>query len=113
MQSNDQRPSDYIEILDILEHAYGDPNKPKSARDKLLKYRQTNKLFSVFIAEFQRLALGGKVSEDSKIMLLEASINDEAEHILSAREREQSSTGAAGSGQVRGGGGDESTGARG
>ncbi|KXL51081.1 MAG: hypothetical protein FE78DRAFT_126726, partial [Acidomyces sp. 'richmondensis'] len=44
---------DYGDILDILERAYGDPNRVNIARIKLFRLRQANKEFSVFFAEFQ------------------------------------------------------------
>lgn len=74
--------SDYEEILDHLEHAFGDPNRVNNARSELFRLRQANKDFSIFFAEFQRLALEGEMSEDSLPVLLEQAINRELRAML-------------------------------
>jgi hypothetical protein len=73
---------DYHEILEILERAFGDPNLVNNARAELIKLRQTNKEFSAFFAEFQRLALEGRMHEDGLPTLLEAAINRELRGML-------------------------------
>ncbi|TKA66112.1 hypothetical protein B0A49_10924 [Cryomyces minteri] len=74
--------SDYEDILDILDRAFGDPNRVNNARDELFRLRQTNKDFGTFFAEFQRLALEGEMSEDALPTLLEQSINRELRSML-------------------------------
>lgn len=74
--------SDYKDILKILERAFGDPNKVRNARNELFRLRQTNKEFSAFFAEFQRLALEGEMPEDTLPTLLEQAINRELRGML-------------------------------
>ena len=85
MRSTTLRPSDYTGILEILERAYDDPNKVYNARQKLYGYKQTNKDFSTFIAEFQRLALEGDMTDESLTPLLEQSISSELRTIIKYR----------------------------
>lgn len=74
--------SDYNEVLRILDRAFGDPNRINNARNDLFRLRQTNKDFSLFLAEFQRLALEGEMSEDALPVLLEQAINRELRTML-------------------------------
>ena len=74
--------SDYYSVLEILENAYGDPNRVRNARDKLFKYRQTYKEFSVFFAEFQRLAVESEIDESALLTLLEQAISKELRNQL-------------------------------
>ncbi|KAG0158414.1 hypothetical protein PDIDSM_5928 [Penicillium digitatum] len=53
--------NDFTDILDILERAFGDPNRARNARNELYRLRQGNKEFSLFFAEFQRLAMEGEM----------------------------------------------------
>ena len=62
--------TDYKDILNILERAFGDPNRVRNARNELFRLRQGNKGFSVFFAEFQRLALEGEMPETALPTLL-------------------------------------------
>jgi len=39
---------DYPDILEILERAYGDPDRVNTARTELFRFKQTNKEFSIF-----------------------------------------------------------------
>lgn len=73
---------DYEDILDILDRAFGDPNRVNNARNELFRLRQTNKEFGVFFAEFQRLALEGEMSEEALPTLLEQAINRELRGML-------------------------------
>lgn len=73
---------DYDQILDILDRAFGDPNRVNNARNELFRLRQTNKEFGAFFAEFQRLALEGEMSEDALPTLLEQAINRELRGML-------------------------------
>ena len=66
---------DYEDILDILDRAFGDPNRVNNACNKLFRFRQNNKEFGLFFAEFQRLALEGEMPEETLSILLEQSIN--------------------------------------
>jgi hypothetical protein len=43
---------DYSEILKILERAYRDPNYVQNTRSELFRFKQTNKEFAAFFAEF-------------------------------------------------------------
>ncbi|VTO86832.1 unnamed protein product [Fusarium graminearum] len=43
---------DYPDIIDLLERAFGDPNRINNARAELFRLRQTHKDFSTFFAEF-------------------------------------------------------------
>ncbi|KAJ6103192.1 hypothetical protein N7486_005619 [Penicillium sp. IBT 16267x] len=74
--------SDYQKILDILENAFGDPNRTSNARDELFRFRQSNKEFGQFFAEFQRLALEGEMPEETLPTLLEQAINRELRGML-------------------------------
>jgi hypothetical protein len=74
--------SDYHEILDILERAFGDPNRTRNARDQLYRLRQGNKEFSIFFAEFQRLALEGEMPEAALPTMLEQAVNRELKSML-------------------------------
>lgn len=73
---------DYEEILQILDRAFGDPNRVNNARNELFRLRQANKEFGMFFAEFQRLALEGEMSEDVLPTLLEQAINRELRGML-------------------------------
>jgi hypothetical protein len=73
---------DYTDILAYLEKAFGDPNRVTNARNDLFRLRQSNKDFSTFFSEFQRLALEGQMSEDSLPTLLEQAISRELRGML-------------------------------
>jgi uncharacterized protein DUF4939/zinc knuckle protein len=73
---------DYDKILDILDRAFGDPNRVNNARNELFRLRQTHKEFGLFFAEFQRLALEGEMSEDALPTLLEQAISRELRGML-------------------------------
>lgn len=73
---------DYNEILDLLDRAFGDPNRINNARKSLFRLRQSNKDFSTFFAEFQRLALEGNMPEESLPTLLEEAISRELKGML-------------------------------
>ena len=73
---------DYDEILDLLDRAFGDPNRVNNARKSLFRLRQSNKDFSTFFAEFQRLALEGDMPEESLSTLLEEAISRELKGML-------------------------------
>jgi hypothetical protein len=74
--------NDYEDILDILDRAFGDPNRVNNARNDLFRLRQTNKDFGTFFAEFQRLALEGEMPEETLPTLLEQAINRELRGML-------------------------------
>jgi hypothetical protein len=73
---------DYKDILDLLDRAFGDQNRVNNARNDLFRLRQTNKDFSTFFAEFQRLALEGEMSQDALPTLLEQAISRELRSML-------------------------------
>jgi hypothetical protein len=74
--------SDFAEILDILERAFGDPNRTRNARNELYRLRQGNKEFSAFFAEFQRLAMEGEMPDAALPTMLEQAINRELKGML-------------------------------
>jgi hypothetical protein len=83
--------TDYEDILRLLERAYGDPNRVRNAQRDLFTYRQTNKEFSVFFAEFQRLAIESELPEAALPTILEQAISKELRNQLmyvSASERD-------------------------
>lgn len=55
--------NDYDEMLQTLDNAFGDPNRRFNARSQIYQLRQNNKDFSIYFAEFQRLALEGEMVE--------------------------------------------------
>jgi hypothetical protein len=65
------RLDDYSEILKILERAYGDPNRVQNTRSELFRFKQTNKEFAAFFAEFQRLGLEAEMNDESLATLLD------------------------------------------
>jgi hypothetical protein len=73
---------DYPDVLAYLEKAFGDPNRVANARNDLFRLRQSNKDFSTFFSEFQRLALEGQMTEDSLPTLLEQAISRELRSML-------------------------------
>lgn len=73
---------DYEKILNKLERAFGDPNRVQNACDQLFRLRQGNKEFSVFYAEFQRLALEGELADSALPTLLKQAINRELKGMM-------------------------------
>jgi hypothetical protein len=73
---------DYDKILDLLDRAFGDPNRVNNARNDLFRLRQANKDFGTFFAEFQRLALEGEMPEETLPTLLEQALNRELRGML-------------------------------
>ncbi|KAG0154713.1 hypothetical protein PDIDSM_281 [Penicillium digitatum] len=73
--------NDFTDILDILERAFGDPNRARNARNELYRLRQGNKEFSLFFAEFQRLAMEGEMHNEALPTMLEQAINREMKGI--------------------------------
>jgi hypothetical protein len=69
--------TDYIEGLQVLDHAFGDPNRVNNARKELLSLRQANQEFGTFFATFHRLALEAKMHQDSLPTILEAAVSQE------------------------------------
>lgn len=74
--------NDFTDILDILERAFGDPNRARNARNELYRLRQGNKEFSLFFAEFQRLAMEGEMHKEALPTMLEQAINRELKSML-------------------------------
>jgi hypothetical protein len=75
---------DYEEILEILDKAFGDPNRVANARKDLFALHQKNQEFSLFYAEFQRLAMDGNMPEDSLKTILEQAVSRELQGQLAA-----------------------------
>jgi hypothetical protein len=74
--------SDYPQVLKILERAYGDPNRVQNTRSELFRFKQTNKEFASFFAEFQRLGLEAEMNDESLSTLLEQAISNELRGML-------------------------------
>jgi hypothetical protein len=74
--------TNYEEILDILDCAFGDPNQVNNTCNDLFCLQQTNKDFGVFFAEFQHLALEGEMPEETLPTLLEQAINHKLHSML-------------------------------
>jgi hypothetical protein len=73
---------DYEQILEILEKAFGDPNRSSRATQKLQEIKQANREFNTFYAEFQRLALDSGLDEISLVPILEKAISRELKQLL-------------------------------
>lgn len=73
---------DYEQILEILEKAFGDPNRSSRAAQKLREIKQANREFNTFYAEFQRLALDSGLDEISLVPILEKAISRELKQLL-------------------------------
>ena len=74
--------NDYDEILAVLERAYGDADNARNARNELFRLKQGDREFSLFFAEFHRLALEGEVYLEGLPHLLEQSINRELKAMM-------------------------------
>ena len=74
--------NDYPQVLKILERAYGDPNRVQNTRSELFRFKQTNKEFASFFAEFQRLGLEAEMNDESLSTLLEQAISNELRGML-------------------------------
>jgi hypothetical protein len=74
--------TDYPQVLQILERAYGDPNRVQNTRSELFRFKQTNKEFASFFAEFQRLGLEAEMNDESLATLLEQAISNELRGML-------------------------------
>ena len=73
---------DYEEMLDLLNHSFGDPNLATRSTQKLHALKQQNKDFNVFYAEFQRLALESGLDDLSLVPILERAISSELKQSL-------------------------------
>ena len=73
---------DYPQMLEYLEKAFGDPDLAQNAQNRLYNLKQRNQDFSVYFAEFQRLALEGEMSEDALTPLLFQGISSELQAML-------------------------------
>jgi hypothetical protein len=74
--------NDYSEILKILERTYGDPNRIQNTCSELFCFKQTNKEFAAFFAEFQRLGLEAEMNYESLVTLLEQAVSNELRGML-------------------------------
>jgi hypothetical protein len=74
--------TDYPELLSYLESAFGDPDRVQNAQNELYRLKQRNLDFSVFLSEFQRLALEGEMPESSLTPLLFQNISRELQDML-------------------------------
>ena len=64
-------------IIDFMKLAYGDPDPQGSARRKLINLYQTNKKFSVFWAEFHRLAQKAGMNAETILEYLKDRLSNE------------------------------------
>ncbi|GKU11187.1 unnamed protein product, partial [Fusarium langsethiae] len=76
------RLSDYQDVLDILQKAYGDPNESRTARRKLDSIKQGNRDFSAFHAEFQSLSIDSGLQGDVLAAPLEKAVSKELSDML-------------------------------
>jgi hypothetical protein len=76
------RLSDYHEVLDILQKAYGDPNEARTARRELDSIKQGNRDFSTFYAEFQSLSVDSGLEGDFLAAPLEKAVSKELSDML-------------------------------
>jgi hypothetical protein len=74
--------SDYSDIIDMLERAFGDADTARLARNKLYSLKQRNMEFSAFFSEFQRLAIEGRVPEGNLYHTLEQSVSAELSEMM-------------------------------
>jgi hypothetical protein len=74
--------SDFEDILNLMEEAFGDPDRVQNAQNALYRLRQKNQDFSTFHAEFERLALEGEMIEASLGTLLMQNISFELHEML-------------------------------
>jgi hypothetical protein len=74
--------SDYPDIIDMLERAFGDADTARLARNKLYSLKQRNMEFSAFFSEFQRLAIEGRVPEGNLYHTLEQSVSAELSEMM-------------------------------
>lgn len=73
---------DYPALLEYLEAAFGDPDRVQNAQNKLYQLKQKNLDFSIYLSEFQRLALEGEMPEDALTPLLFQGISRELQDML-------------------------------
>lgn len=69
-------------FYDFLRAAFGDPDRPATARNALLNLRQKNQDFSVFIAEFNRIAPDTGLDETSKKFALQRGLSAELQALM-------------------------------
>lgn len=74
--------NNYTDILDILDRAYGDPNRVCNVCNALFALRQKNQEFSIFFVEFQCLIMESEMAEDGLATLLEHVINQKLKNML-------------------------------
>lgn len=73
---------DYTNMLSYLEEAFGDPDRKQNAENKLYNLKQRHLDFSVFFAEFERLALESEVPEAALPPLLSQGVSREIQDML-------------------------------
>jgi hypothetical protein len=74
--------TNYPELLEYLEKAFGDPDRIQNAQNKLFSLKQKAQDFSVYFSEFQRLALEGEMPESALTPLLFQGISRELQDML-------------------------------
>jgi hypothetical protein len=74
--------SNYSDIIDMLERAFGDADTARLARNKLYSLKQRNLEFSVFFSESQRLAIEGRVPKGNLYHTLEQSVSAELSEMM-------------------------------
>jgi hypothetical protein len=73
---------DYPQMLDYLEKAFGDPDRTQNAQNKLFQWKQKNMDFTVYLSEFQRLALEAEMPESALVPLLFQGVSRELQDML-------------------------------
>jgi hypothetical protein len=73
---------DYPQLLEYLEQAFSNPNRVQNAQDRLYILKQKNQDFSVYLSEFQRLALEGEMPDSALTPLLYQGISRELQDML-------------------------------
>lgn len=74
--------TDYPQMLNYLENAFGDPDRVQNAQNRLYRLRQTHQDFSSYFSEFQRLALEGEMPDGALTPLLFQGISRELQDML-------------------------------
>jgi len=73
---------DVAALITILENAFGDPDRVATAEQELNKLRQTNREFSLYYAEFQRLIAELDYNDTAKKNALRRGLSEELKDTL-------------------------------
>ena len=70
------------DLFEFLQTAFGDPNRAATAKRELMALRQKNQDFSVFIAEFNRIAPDTGLDEASQKFALQQGLSSELQTLM-------------------------------